>query len=95
MVGLALAASMGATLLYWLGAEHTVGKYGRVFCAFQFLLSTDREQYTQGVSLMLRYVIAFATVCGGLAAIQWLSWWLFCHTVTDAEWLTSGRFSRP
>ena len=52
---------MGATLLYWLGAEHTIVKYGRVFSAFQFLLSTESEQYAQGVSLMLRYVIAFAT----------------------------------
>lgn len=95
LVGLALAAAMGATLLYWLGADHTIVKYGRVFSAFQFLLSTDREHYAQGVSLMLRYVIAFVAVCGGLAAIQWLSWRWFCRTVPDAEWQTSGRFSRP
>jgi glycopeptide antibiotics resistance protein len=95
LVGLALAAAMGATLLYWLGAEHTIVKYGRVFSAFQFLLSTDREHYAQGVSLMLRYVIAFATVCGGLATLQWPCWRWFCRTVSGFERQTSGRSGRP
>lgn len=94
LIGLALAAAMGATLLYWLGTDHTIVKYGRVFSAFQFLLSTDREHYAQGVSLILRYVVAFVMVCGGLAAIQWLSWRWFCCTVPGAEWQTSGRSAR-
>jgi len=95
LAGLALASAVGAALLYWLGTEHNIVKYGSVFSTFQFLLSMDRAHYAQGVSLMLRYVIAFATVCGGLAAIQWFSWRWFCRTVPGAEWQTSGRSKWP
>lgn len=76
---LAAVAAVAATLLYWIGTEHAIVKYGRVFSAFQFLLSTDRGHYVEGVSLTLRYATAFAMVCGGLAAIQWLSWRGYCR----------------
>lgn len=74
-------ASIGAAALYWLGTEHTIVKYGQVFSAFQFLLSPDREHYATGMSLMLRFGMAFAVVCGGLAACQWLSWRRYCGTL--------------
>lgn len=74
LVGLSLASAVGAALLYWTGTETSIVKYGRVFSAFQFLLSTDREHYAQGASLMIRYALAFLMVCGGLAAVQWISW---------------------
>jgi hypothetical protein len=85
LVWLALVAAMGASLLYWLGAQHTIVKYGRAFSAFQFLLSTDREHYAQGVSLILRYLVALAAVCGGLAALQLPSWRRFCCSVVSSS----------
>lgn len=78
LVVLAMCAAIAASLLYWMGAEHTIVKYGRVFSAFQFLLSTGREHYAHGTDLVLRYAVALLLVCGGLAAMQWLSWRWLC-----------------
>lgn len=77
LLGLAVPAFAGAALCYWLGTEQTIVKYGRVFSAFQFLLSSDRAHYAQGTDLIVRFLVAMVTVCGGLAALQFLSWrWL-------------------
>jgi glycopeptide antibiotics resistance protein len=77
LLGLVLPALAGAAACYWVGAEQTIVKYGRVFSAFQFLLSTDRAHYAQGAELMMRFGVAMLTLCGGLAALQYLSWrWL-------------------
>lgn len=77
LVILAALAAIGAATLYWVGTEHTIVKDGSVFSAFQFLLSTGRTHYAQGVDLMLRFGIAFLAVSSGLAALQWWSWrWL-------------------
>lgn len=80
LFGFAFAAALGAALLFWLGTEHVIVKYDRVFSAFQFLLSTDREHYAQGYLLWLRYGLAFAVVCGVLAANQWLCWRWYCNS---------------
>ena len=82
---LALVAAVGAALLYWLGTEHTVVKYGRVFSAFQFILSVDRQHYAQGLPLVLRYLSAFAMVCCAFVALQWLSWQWFYRAVLGAH----------
>lgn len=74
LLGLALLAAGGAALLFWTGTEQVIVKYGRVFSAFQFLLSTDRAHYAQGDALWLRYSVAFMAVCVALAASQWVSW---------------------
>ena len=78
LLGVAVGSAMGASVLFWVGTEHTIVKYGRMFSAFQFLLSSDREHYAQGTSLLIRFVLAFLLVCVGLATAQWLSWkqWL-------------------
>ena len=78
----AFAAAVGAITLFWLGAESTIVKYGSVFSAFQFLLSTDRAHYAHGVDLMLRFGVAFLGICCGLAALQWAFWRRLC---TDAR----------
>lgn len=71
---LAVVAAVAAVALYWAGAEHTIVKYGKVFSAFQFLLSTDRTHYAQGADLVLRFGVAFVSACCALAALQWTSW---------------------
>lgn len=78
LIILALVAAVGAIVLFWLGAESTIVKYGNVFSAFQFLLSTDRAHYAHGVDLMLRFGVAFLSVCCGLAVLQWASWRRLC-----------------
>jgi hypothetical protein len=61
-----------STLLGWAllaaGTESAVVKYGRVFSALQFLLSTDRSVYVDGASLALRFVLAHLALSGLSAA---------------------------
>ncbi|WP_180126274.1 VanZ family protein [Rhodoferax sp. BLA1] len=75
---LAVVAAVAAVAMYWTGAEHTIVKYGKVFSAFQFLLSSDRTHYAQGGELVLRFGAAFLGVCCGLAVLQWTSWRHVC-----------------
>ena len=56
------------------GLEANVIKYGKVFSALQFLLSTDRTQYVTGASLWGRFTIALALLVCGLAALQHGGW---------------------
>ena len=74
LLAMALVSAIGATGLFWAGAEHTIVKYDQVFSAFQFLLSTDRAYCPPGPALMLRYLAAFFLVSGSMAALQWSFW---------------------
>ena len=56
------------------GLEANVIKYGKVFSALQFLLSTDRTQYVTGASLWGRFIISLALLVCGLAALQHAGW---------------------
>ena len=61
---LAVISSMVAGAAFWYGSEHLIMKYGKVFSAWQFLLSSDRQHYAAGNGLLLRYLAAYvATVC--------------------------------
>ena len=71
---LALACSLGAAALLWQGLEPILVKYGKVFSALQFLLSTDRDHYAQGAALAWRYVIAFAGFVAAMTLLQWPYW---------------------
>ena len=64
------AAALLAYGAFVLGSEPYIVKYGRVFSALQFLLSTDRDHYVSGGALLLRYVAALSAVSGCLAALQ-------------------------
>jgi len=77
LITLAFCSLVGASWLYWMGVEHQIVKYGKVFSAFQFLLSPDREHYVNGVVLVVRYGMTLVFCCAGLAAMQLISWrWL-------------------
>jgi hypothetical protein len=56
------------------GLEANVIKYGKVFSALQFLLSTDRTQYVTGASLWVRFTLALTLLVCGLAALQQVGW---------------------
>lgn len=74
LLSLALGGALLASLCFWWGAEHTILKYGKVFSAFQFLLSTDRDHYVEGAAMVVRFIAAMGLACGGLAMMQWLFW---------------------
>ncbi len=74
LAAIGLLAAIGAAALFGLGAEQNIVKYGRVFSAFQFLLSPDRDHLASGLALAMREGIALLAACAGLALLQWMSW---------------------
>lgn len=58
---------------FWmsLGLAWNIEKYGKVFSALSFLISTDRDHYVTGFDLWFRYAGAHFAVITGLALIQW------------------------
>ena len=79
LLTLTLGCGLLAALCFWWGAEHTILKYGKVFSALQFLLSTDRDHYVDGAALVVRFVAAMGLMCGSVATMQWLSWRRFVN----------------
>lgn len=63
---LVLVASLISTACFWMGSEEIIVKYGKVFSAWQFILSTDRQTYATGINLLLRFAIAY-----GLMSCLW------------------------
>lgn len=64
-----LGVALSALLAYWLldaALEPILVKYGRVFSAWQFLLSQDRAHYAASETLPLRYAVAHAISMLGL-----------------------------
>ncbi|MES2537529.1 MAG: VanZ family protein [Pseudomonadota bacterium] len=53
-----------------LATEQFVIKYGKVFSALQFLLSSDREHYAASTELFIRYAIFHAAVISTIAFVQ-------------------------
>ena len=90
LFSLVLGGALLASLCFWWGTEHTILKYGKVFSAFQFLLSTDRDHYVDGAALGVRFVAAMGLMCGGLAMMQLLSW---RHFVSESG--PTHRSGRP
>ena len=73
-IGLALVASLGAYYLFVAGSEPFIVKYGRIFSAMQFLLSTDRAHYAGPHELIVRYIAAYLALMGALALLQYRAW---------------------
>jgi len=53
-----------------LGTAHALEKYGAVFSAMQFLLSSDRDRYATGSVLLMRYLTAHAGLIVTAALVQ-------------------------
>lgn len=79
-LALTALALMGSAVVGWAlldaGTEHTIVKYGRVFSALQFLLSTDRATYVDGGVLALRFAAAHLALglVAGIGAIVVGAW---------------------
>ncbi|MDR1708147.1 MAG: VanZ family protein [Candidatus Accumulibacter sp.] len=73
LVALAIVSAVAATVAFWFGSERAILKYGRVFSAWQFLLSTDRQHYASAVQLWPRYAFAYtaAMMAFGLMQFPW------------------------
>lgn len=69
--GIAVAIAIA---FFWFGSEQFILKYGKVFSAWQFFLSTDRQNYEFGVSLYLRFVSIFSLLLTCWSLIQANSW---------------------
>ncbi|MDO9284711.1 MAG: VanZ family protein [Aquabacterium sp.] len=63
-----------AVAALWIGSEHSLFKYGRVFSAAQFLLSPNRDHYAQGPELLARFALACVGLFGLAALLQWPRW---------------------
>lgn len=68
------AALCGSALCFWFGTEQIIVKYGKVFSAWQFLLSTDRDHYASGTALLVRFAIAYGAALAVFSAIQTTFW---------------------
>lgn len=63
------------TACFWFGCEQTIYKYGKIFSTWQFILSTDRQNYATGINLYLRFGLAIASMAIALSLVQ-ISGWL-------------------
>ncbi|MFB0936268.1 MAG: VanZ family protein [Propionivibrio sp.] len=80
LLTIAFVASCMATTAFWFGSEHLILKYGKLFSAWQFLLSTDRQHLSSGMALMMRYTLAYSVVAAAIGFLQ-SSWMKHPHSV--------------
>jgi len=71
---LAAASVPFAWMAVSLGTAPAIAKYGAVFSALQFLLSSDRAHYAAGSALIARYVAAHAAALAAVAITQAPLW---------------------
>ena len=71
---LSLASTLISSACFWLGSEEIIVKYGHVFSAWQFLLSSDRNNYASGINLWLRFALAYSVMACLWAVAQTSSW---------------------
>ena len=71
---LVFASSVIATTCFWMGSEEIIIKYEKVFSAWQFILSSDRQNYAEGINLLLRFALAYGLMTWLWAIAQTSSW---------------------
>lgn len=72
-----LVSGVLSYLALYLGLEQVIIKYGRVFSAMQFLLSSDRAQLAGPGELLLRYAVVYVGIVVAMAFVQNPIWqWL-------------------
>lgn len=65
--------------LVWLGSEPRLFKYGQVFSALQFVLSSDRQHYLEPDALLGRFALAYSLAALGLLLVQLPFWQWLCR----------------
>lgn len=56
------------------GTEPVIMKHGKIFSAWQFILSPNRENYVSGLRLYLHFVVAFGVSLSCYSLIQASPW---------------------
>lgn len=74
LLALGVVALAIAPLLFGLGLEPVLVKYGRAFSALQFIVSAGRDRYAVGAELALRAALALGGLTLAVAAAQALPW---------------------
>lgn len=63
-----------SVLCFWFGSEQVIVKYGKIFSAWQFVLSTNRDNYLVGERLYLHFALAFWMLLGFYSLVQTSFW---------------------
>ena len=71
---LIIAATMGSVACLWFGSEPMIFKYGKVFSAWQFLLSPDRSNYVFGSQMWFRFTEVFTAYIVLVALLHYPFW---------------------
>jgi len=71
---LILVATGSSITCLWFGSEPMILKYGKVFSAWQFLLSSNRNNYIDGPQLWLHFAVAFTGFILLVALLQYPFW---------------------
>ncbi len=69
-----LGAGVLAYLALYFGTEQVIVKYGQVFSALQFLLSSDRSHLAGAGELMVRYAVLYGLLIAAIMMVQYPLW---------------------
>ncbi|MDN5753547.1 MAG: hypothetical protein L0H15_09735, partial [Nitrosospira sp.] len=73
-VAWALGSGALAYLALHFGTEQVIVKYGQVFSALQFLLSSDRSHLAESGELMVRYAVLYGFLIAAIVMVQYPLW---------------------
>jgi hypothetical protein len=79
-----LVSGLLTYLALYFGLEQVIIKYGQVFSAMQFLLSSDRSQLAGPAELLVRYIVLYGMLITAIVITQNPLWhWLICRAKTE------------
>jgi hypothetical protein len=73
-VALVLACGILAYFALYFGTEQVIVKYGQVFSAMQFLLSSDRSNLAAPGELIARYIVLYGLLIAAIMMVQYPLW---------------------
>lgn len=90
-----LACGVLAYFSLYFGTEQVIVKYGQVFSAMQFLLSSDRSSLAGPGELMARYTVLYGLLIAAIMMVQYPLWrWIF-STLPRSGRHMSGYMPHP
>ena len=69
-----LGSGILAYLALYFGTEQVIVKYGQVFSALQFLLSSDRSHLAGPDELIVRYAVVYGFLIAAIVMVQYPLW---------------------
>ncbi|OFZ98973.1 MAG: hypothetical protein A2Z44_08340 [Betaproteobacteria bacterium RBG_19FT_COMBO_58_11] len=81
-----LGAGVLAYFALHFGTEQVIVKYGQVFSALQFLLSSDRSHLAGAGEVMVRYAVLYGLLIAAIVMVQYPLWrWVVSASPTTAK----------